>query len=434
MSGTTDTQFPPSLWAATAIPAQPTPALHEDVDADVVVVGAGFTGLRAALELAENGTRVVVLDAEAPGWGASGRNGGQVNPLLPVHSPEDVYRMIGRQAGERLVQAAIGSADELFSLIKKYNISCEARQAGWIRTAHCASAAREFTAQCESWRRAGVEIDIVDRATLADRAGTGFFQMGAIVPGGGCIQPLSYARGLLRVCIAAGVRVYGRSCVTGLVQEDSKWVAITPGGSVRASNVLLCTNGYTDKLWPGLAETIVPVLSVQLATEPLSDNIRGSMLRGGETLSDTRRLIYYGRFDAAGRFLLGSVGSRDTFADAAQYARTRREAVRIFPQLADVKWQQQWCGYIAVTRDHLPHLHEPAPGVLAGLGFNGRGVAMSGVMGKALARKVLGTSQADLPFPVTGFNRFPLHAFHRMGVQASLGWYGLRDRLEVRTG
>lgn len=434
MSNNAEVQFPPSLWADTAPSAQPTPALQDDTDTDVVIVGAGFTGLRAALELADNGTSVVVLDAEAPGWGASGRNGGQVNPLLPVHSPEDVYRMIGRDAGERLVQAAIGSADELFSLIKKHNIACEARQAGWIRTAHCAGAAREFTAQCESWQRAGVEIDIVDRATLAERAGTEFFGMGAIVPSGGCIQPLSYVRGLLGACLAAGARVHGKSRVTGLRRQANKWVATTNGASVRASKVLLCTNGYTDRLWPGLAETIVPVLSVQLATEPLSDNIRGSMLRGGETLSDTRRLIYYGRFDAAGRFLLGSVGSKDTFADAEQYTRTRREAIRIFPQLAEVQWKRQWCGYIAVTKDHLPHMHEPAPGVLAGLGFNGRGVAMSGVMGRALARRVLGASEQDLPFPVTGFNQFPLHAFHRIGVLASLGWYGLRDRLELRSG
>lgn len=434
MSVGTQAQFPPSLWAATAEPAEPMPVLDGESNADVVVVGAGFTGLRAALELAENGTSVVMLDAEAPGWGASGRNGGQVNPLLPVHSPGDVYKMIGRDAGERLVQASICSADELFGLIHKHGISCEARQSGWIRAAHGSRAAREFTAQCESWQRAGIKIDIVDKATLADRAGTEFFGMGAIVPGGGCIQPLSYARGLLRVCLAAGVKVYSKSRVTGLAREGGKWLATTQDGSVRASNVVLCTNGYTDRLWPGLAQTIVPVVSVQLATEPLSDNIRGSMLRGGETISDTRRLIYYGRFDAAGRFLLGSIGSKATFADAAQYTRTRREAVRIFPQLADVRWAEQWCGYIAVTKDHLPHMHEPAPGVLAGLGFNGRGVAMSGVMGRALARRLLGAAEQDLPIPITGFDRFPLHAFHRLGVSASLAWYGLRDRLEVRAG
>ncbi len=434
MSVGTQVQFPPSLWVATAEPAKPVPTLTGETCADVVIVGAGFTGLSAALELAENGTSVVVLDAEAPGWGASGRNGGQVNPLLPVHSPEDVYKMIGQDAGERLVQASIGSADELFGLIHKHGISCEARQSGWIRVAHGSRAAREFATQCKSWQRAGIEIDIVDRATLTDRAGTEFFGMGAIVPSGGCIQPLSYVRGLLRVCLAIGVKVYGQSRVTGLVREGGKWIATTHAGSVRAGKVLLCTNGYTDKLWPGLAETIVPVLSVQLATEPLSDNIRGSMLRGGETLSDTRRLIYYGRFDAAGRFLLGSLGSKDTFADAAQYTRTQREAVRIFPQLANVRWATQWCGYIAVTKDHLPHMHEPAPGVLAGLGFNGRGVAMSGVMGRALAQRLLGVAEQDLPFPVTGFDKFPLHAFHRLGVLASLAWYGLKDRLEVRAG
>ncbi len=422
-------RHPDSLWTATAGPAPATTPLSGERRADVAIVGGGFTGLRAALALAEAGSDTVVLEAAEAGWGASGRNGGQVNPLLPENTPETVAALIGARAAEKLCRVAMDSADELFALIQRTGILCDARQEGWLRVAHCRSAARTWTRQCESWIRAGAEIEIVGGERLAALTGTTAYAMGALTRRGGAIQPLSFARGMAAKAIAAGAAIHGASPAVGLERGAAGWTVTTPGGSVVADRVLLCTNGYTDGLWPGLARSVVPLTAVQVASEPLPDDVADSILPGGQTLSDTRRTILYGRREPDGRMLLGSVGLGDA-GRAADFDRLRRQAVRVFPQLAGAKWRYQWGGRIALTQDHLPHLHEPAPGLLVGLGYNGRGVAMANVMGRALAERALGKDAEGLPFPTTPVRPYPFHAFTTIGIPLAIAWMGFRDRLD----
>ena len=424
---------PDSLWAATAGPAPETPPLSGQRRADVAIVGGGFTGLRAALALAEAGSDTVVLEAAETGWGASGRTGGQVNPILPENTPETVAALIGAAAAEKLCRVAMDSADELFALIQRYGIHCDARQEGWLRVAHCRSAARTWARQCENWIRAGAEIEIVEGERLAALTGSTAFTMGALTRRGGAIQPLAYARGLAEKAIAVGAAVHGSSPAVGLERGERGWTVTTPGGSVVVDTVLLCTNGYTDRLWPGLARSVVPLTAVQVASEPLPDDVRDSILPGGQTLSDTRRTILYGRREPDGQMLLGSVGQGDA-GRAADFERVRREAVRVFPQLAGAKWRYQWGGRVAITQDHLPHLHEPAPGLLAGLGYNGRGVAMANVMGRALAERALGKDATALPFPVTPVRPYPFHGLTGVGIPLAIAWMGFRDRFDRMIG
>ncbi|MEM7223169.1 MAG: FAD-binding oxidoreductase [Pseudomonadota bacterium] len=422
--------LPKSLWASTAVPPPDAPSLNRAVSCDAVIVGAGFTGLRAALALAEDHAQVAVLEAAEIGWGASGRTGGQVNPLLPTHQPEEVEAQLGPDAAARLIGATVGSADELFAFIERYQIPCDAVQKGWVRVAHCQSAARKFEQQCRSWIRAGAGIAFLESNEIAETVGSDAYAFGALVESGGSIQPLSYVRGLARAAAQAGAQVFSRSPVTALARKNGAWHLRTPGGEVTADKVLLCTNGYTDRLWPKLGRSIVPVTSVQIASEPLPESIGKSILAEGRTFADTRRLIYYGRRDREERFLLGSLGHGPDSAEL-DYQRVKAEALRLFPQLAGIKWTHQWNGRIAITRDHLPHLHEPAPGLLIGLGYNGRGVAMSNVMGRALAERALGAEASSLPFPITPITGYPFHGFKDLGVGVALRWMKLRDGLEM---
>ncbi|HCF73239.1 MAG TPA: FAD-dependent oxidoreductase, partial [Gammaproteobacteria bacterium] len=194
------------------------------------------------------------------------------------------------------------------------------------------------------------------------------------------------------------------------------------------------TNGYTDNLFPGLAQSVVPVISVQVATKPLADDIGAAILPGGQTFSDTRRTIFYGRRDHMGRFLLGSHGTTETSDDHRDFDRIKQEAKRLFPQLAEPDWEFQWGGRIAVTQNHLPHLHEPAENLYAGLGYQGRGIAMATVMGRILAERALGKPAEELEIPSTAISAYPFHRFHRTGVKLVTSWLKFRDEVERLLG
>ncbi len=429
-----DWEWPRSLWYETATAAPETSELDGEIEVDTAVVGAGFTGLRAALALSEAGQRVAVLEACDIGWGASGRNGGQVNPLPPVNGPEEMAKLAGPRHFERMAEAFLGSADEVFSLIGRYEIDCQARQSGWLRVDHCAKAKEQSWAIAKAWAGLGAKVEFLEGPELQAAVGSTHFRSGTLIRAGGALQPLSYARGLARAAQARGALLHGSTPALSLTRRDQKWLVRTPRGRVAARQVLLCTNGYSDGLWPGLAQSVVPLVSIQAASEPLDGEAFEEILPGGRTMADTRRTIIYGRREADGRILFGSIGSIAGGSNNAAFKALFRELDAIFPALRGVKWVHRWGGQIAVTRDHLPHLHEPAPGVLAGLGYNGRGVAMSTVMGRVLAERVLGKPIEALPFPVTPIRRYPLHRFHRIGADMVVWWMRRQDRREVRRG
>ena len=244
--------MPESLWAATATPAPPTPPLQASITADVAIVGGGYTGLSTALHLAEAGVNVCVLEAAEPGWGASGRNGGQVNPTLK-HDPDDIEKMLGPEKGRLLNDAIHGSADDVFDLIARHRIDCEPVRHGWLQLAHSPNAVAGLHARAEQWRRRGVPTRVLGRAEVARRVGSEAFAGGWCDPRAGGIQPLSYARGLVRAALALGARIHGHTLVSSVDRAEGRWTLRTSRGPmVRADRVLLATNGYTDGLWPGL--------------------------------------------------------------------------------------------------------------------------------------------------------------------------------------
>ncbi|MBM7066115.1 FAD-binding oxidoreductase [Actibacterium sp. 188UL27-1] len=418
------------LWSETAVPAGARPALEGDLSCDVTVVGAGFTGLRAAVKLAEGGARVVVVDAGDVGHGASGRSGGQVNPMLPFHGPEAVRRLVGARYFERLTEVSLGSADALFALIRRYQIDCQARQNGWVRVDHCARAARMSRANVVAWTQCGATMRSLDAADVRHLTGTQVYSSGTLIPQGGAIHPLSLVRGLARVAEGAGARIFGATRVEGLYRGSGGWLAETPRGRLTSAWVILATNGYTDGLWPGLQSSLLPLVPIQIASDPLPEDRIPAILPEGHTISDTRRVIMYARREPDDRIVFGGLGQMGRGGVVTGHDWLIRDAARIYPGLCGVDWRHRWGGRIALTDDRLPHLHEPAPGLIAGLGYNGRGVAMSHVMGEALADRALGVAAGDLPFPVSSIRRLPFRAVQLMGKRVAVGWMRVRDRLE----
>lgn len=423
---------PDSLWAATCEERQAHPALKEHTDSDVTIIGAGFTGLRAALKLADSGLAVTVLDAGDVGFGASGRNGGQVNPMLPFNTPDKLHKLLGQTYFERLTETSLGSADELFSLIQHYQIDCQARQNGWLRVCHSAKALKQAKAGVDEWNKHGADIQIIDREELEKRSGTRAYHAGIVTPKGGAVQPLSLAMGLSKAAKQRGCNIYGGSAANSLDKQDTKWLVRTDRGSVRSDWVIVATNGYTGSLIPKLSSSIIPVTPIQIATDPLTDDIIAEVLPEGQTISDSRRVIMYARREPDNRMVYGSHGK---ILPSGEIKSTRwlvNDAERVFPQLKGVTWRYKWGGRIAMTDDHLPHLHEPKPGILVGLGYNGRGVAMSNVMGRVMAQRVLGKDADALDFPVSKVKQVPLRPLKMAGMGTAIWFMRLMDYLETR--
>ncbi|WP_426389692.1 NAD(P)/FAD-dependent oxidoreductase [Variovorax sp. R-27] len=420
--------LPPSLWADTAPPAPPTPPLTESRKADVLIVGGGFTGLSAALHLAEAGAQACVLEAHEPGWGASGRNGGQVNPSLK-HDPEELVQIYGHMRAEPLIDAVSRSADLVFDLIARHRIDCQPVRKGWIQAAYAQKDVAALHARAEQWAKRGVSTQQLDHAAVSARLGTEAFAGGWLDGRAGGIQPLAYTRGLVRAAQAAGTAVHGGTEVTALERRGTHWHASTStGASVTAEQVLIATNGYTGALWPKLSSTVLAANSFIVATEPLKGAAADAILPGGETASTSQRLLLYFRKDAQGRLLMGGRGHFADPAGPADFAHLERSLELLFPQLGPLRYEYRWAGRIAVTRDFMPHVHTPAPGVTVALGYNGRGIALATSMGKHVAARLVDAG-ADFPYPVTPIQPIPLHGLQRFYVAGGVAWYSLLDRL-----
>ncbi|WP_291297383.1 FAD-binding oxidoreductase [Elioraea sp.] len=412
-------EMPPSLWAATA-PAPPeTAALAGGASADICVIGAGYTGLSAALTAAEAGAKVVVIEAAAIGWGASGRNNGQVIPTLSRMDPDEIAASGGAK-GEEFVGLIRDSASLVFDLIRKHDMDAEAVQNGWIQPAHRESRMAVAAKRVEAWGKRGAPVSLLDRAAMARLTGTDHWHGGWTNRSGGRINPLGYARGLARAAISAGATIFTHTPAEAIARDGAKWVVTTPNGRVVADRVIIATNAYSTDLWPGFREEVIPVRSYQMATAPLTDNVRKSVLPEGHALSDTRGDLYFFRFDANGRLITGGALALGFDWENRIRERIGRRVAAVYPQVGVPKFDYVWWGYIGATADKAPHVHELAPGVTGWNGCNGRGVALATAIGRELGRQATGTPWSDIPLPLSPVRPIPAYGFAKRIAPAAI--------------
>ena len=423
-------ELPDSLWAATAPSGPECPPLTSNGAADVVVVGAGYTGLSTALHLAAAGRRVVVLDAGEPGWGCSGRNGGQVNPGGAKVLPEDVLASLGPDRGERFLEFGDRSCDLVFDLIERYRIECEALRPGYVQGGYGSKGRRFNREWARQWAARGSEVRFLEHEEIAVLLGTRRYGSGMHDARGGSVQPLAYARGLARAAMEEGAVIHGASEATAIVRRGAGWSVRTDRASIECECVVLATNGYTGDLWPGLRQSLVPVASFVTATAPLGHNVLPTVLPGRHAVSEAARIIVYYRLDGQGRFIIGGRGRWFNVTDRGDVSHVRAAALHLFPQLEGTQWEYQWAGWPAITRDHLPKLFALDQGVYAGLGYNGRGVASATMMGQQLANVVL--TEAEPLVEVRGPERFAFHRFRQAGISFHLLTGTLLDRFDRR--
>lgn len=395
----------------------------------MVIVGGGFTGLSTALHLSEIGVDTVVLEAHEPGWGASGRNGGQVNPGFYL-DPDTVIEDFGAEMGRRMLNTTSIAPDLVFDVIRRYNIDCEAVQSGTLRLAFNRTMLKGSVATLEQLTRTGSPASWVERADAERLTGSTRYLGGIFFPQGGKVNPLGYARGLALAATQMGARIYGDSAAVKISRIGAKWRVQTQHGIVTADHAVLATNAYTDGLWPGLKKTVVPVYSTIVATEPLSARIASEILPSGAVVYEIANNTVYYRLDAQNRLLMGGEGLQKEVTEFKDARALTDYTTKLFPQLKDIRWDYVWNGKLAITPDFYIHMHEPADNLHICLGYSGRGVAMGTMMGKILAERVNGASVDDLPMPITTMKEVPFHRFHRIGVKARLLYGRYKDILD----
>lgn len=421
-----------SLWHAIGRNPKDRPMLEGGVEADLAIVGGGFSGLSAALHAAERGLSVVVLEAEIIAWGASGRNAGFVVPNFAKMDPDDITSLLGPERGERLIRMACDSGDLVFDLIRRHGIECEADQSGWIQPAHSAMAFEKVKARAAQWARRGRPAAVLDKDAVEQATGAKGYLGGWTDRSGGVVNPVEYARGLADAAEAAGAKIFERSPVKAITRKQGGYRLTTPKGAVRAAKVFVATNAYGGALNPVLAASYFPLRVFQIATRPLAPDIRRRLLPANQSVSDTRRNLFTFRFDAANRLISGGMHIFGPGAAVRVPRAIHRRLARKLDLAGIPPIEYAWSGMAAVAPDFLPHLVDLGPGMIGGFACNGRGIALTTAMGRVIADWAGGGDPNELPIPYAPPKAIPLHGIMRHAPNALLPWSMLQDRLDER--
>jgi gamma-glutamylputrescine oxidase len=423
-------QYPESWYAATATPLERFERLKGEVRADVCVIGAGYTGLSAALHLAEAGMDVVLLEAHRVGFGASGRNGGQLGSGQRMEQ-DDLEKLMGQEDAARLWDLAEEAKDLVKSLIKRHEIDCHLKPG----IMHGCFSAREVAHEHKyvdllNSRYGYDQITALDHDAAQAICPSPAYVGGSLDMGAGHLHPLGFALGLARAAVAAGVRIYENSLVHDIAR-GAKPIVRTDHGRVNCDHVILACNGYLGELERKVAARVMPINNFIIATEPLGDEA-AKVLTRDVAVADTKFVVNYFRLSHDKRLLFGGGESYGYKFPKDIIATVQKPMLQIYPHLRDVKVDYAWGGTLGITMKRMPYLARLAPNILTASGYSGHGVGTATHAGQLMAQAISGEAHgfdtmARVPAPA-----FPGGLMMRAPLLAlAMTWYALRDRLGV---
>ncbi len=419
---------PDSYYTATMNRRLDCPALEGDIRADVCVIGGGYTGLSSAIHLAERGYRVVLLEAERLGWGASGRNGGQCS-VGQRKSQDDLETLYGKEEARRLWDLSVEAVATVRELIERFGIDCDLRR-GCLQAALKQSDAEWYRQHAEHMQSEyGFEMRFLDGPDLEYFSGTDVFCGGLLEYASVHLHPLNYALGLAAAAQGMGVSIFEHSRVTDY--DRSRPTRVRTGrGSVRADYIVLACNGYLGRLEPRVAGRIMPLNNFIIATEPLSSEEQRQLNPEDLCGFDAKFVVNYWKLSADGRMLFGGGENYTRRFPSDIRSFVRKRMLRIYPQLEHARIDYGWGGTLAVTMNRMPCFGRLEPDIFHALGFSGHGVQIATLAGKLIAEAVAGTAErfdvmARIPSP-----KFPGGTLLRWpGLVLGMSYHALRDRI-----
>ena len=431
----TDPDHPDSWYAASADIPAPHPPLAGEARCDVAVVGGGFTGLSAALNLAERGYDVVLLEGRRIGWGASGRNGGQIVTAYN-RSMDEISKLVGPEDARRLWDMGEVSKALLRGRVERHGIDCDLKW-GYLLAALKRRHLADLRETAAEWARYDYHLGrMVARSEMRALVGSPLYVGGLLDSGSGQLHPLKYALGLAAACAEAGVRIHEGSPVDRLDADGASGGVVlqTAGGSVRAGHAVLAGNAYLPTLSPEIDRTvrpaIMPAATYMIATEPLDAERAARVLPSDMAVADLNFVLNYYRLSSDRRMLFGGGVSYSTLERPGLGAALARRMVHYLPEMAGARIDHVWGGNVAITINRLPHFGRAAPNVFFAQGFSGHGVALTGLAGQLLAEAVAGTAERFDVFDRIPHRPFPGGRLLRMpALVLAMMWYRLRDLL-----
>jgi len=421
--------FDPWWWQAAPLEAPDTAPLPRHCD--VAIIGAGYTGLSAALTLARAGRSVLVLEADRAGSGASTRNGGMIGSGHRLGFAV-LAEQFGKDRAVAILREGQASLDFTVSLIESERIDCQFTRSGRFRAAWRERDYESMGREVDILRReTGLEADMVPRAEQHREVCTDVYRGGTVYHRHGALHPALFHRGLLARVRGAGAQVADHSAVSAIGREkNGSYALVTARGRVAAGTVVVATNGYTGPESPALRRRLVPLSSYLIATEPLPAETVAGLIPKGRMIVETRSRHCYYRPSPDGRHILfGGRAALSAISPEQAAARLRRLMVQVFPSMAETRFTHSWNGRIAFPRDHMPHIGV-LDGIYFALGYSGSGVAMAPYLGHKLALKVLGDADGRTAFDDVPFPAIPFHRGRPWFLPALDLVYRIRDRLE----
>ena len=420
----------PTWYAASANDQRVRPVLEGEIEADVCVIGAGFTGISAALELSERGYKVAVIEADRIGFGASGRNGGQIVNGYS-RDLETIARRYGPDKAVKLGEMSLEGGNIIRGRIAKYAIECDLRHGGFF-AAFTQKQVREMAAHKANWEKYGhTGLEMVSAAEVGKYVKTDRYVGGMIDKLGGHIHPLNLVLGEARAVESLGGRIFENSRVVS-VSMGANPVVKTARGSVKAKYVLVCGNAYLGKLLPEIGGRMMPVSSQVMATEPLPKDLIEGLLPADYCVEDANYVLDYYRRTSDNRLLYGGGIGYGGQEPSDLTGVIRPNMLKTFPELARFKIDYAWSGNFALTLTRIPHMGKLADNVYFSHGDSGHGVTTTHLLGKILGEAVAGhssrydvwSSLPNYPFPGGNTFRVPL-------TMLGAWWYGMRDKLGI---